>query len=149
MRRFLAVLFLLAASAAQAAPPPAPPEAVRSVALELTRAFNARDLNAYSRLFAPDVRVYYGGRLMAPNKRAWIASVARGFVSRVLRNKPLNIGLGEDTIIIFELSSDNPKGPLTEEIAVLRAASYTLRGGKIVEVRFLGGASYLIDGKVG
>src|SRR5688572_27598469 len=125
MRYNLALQFLIGASAVQAVPPPEPSQAIRSVALELTRAFNSRDLNAYSRLFASDVKVHYGDRLMAANKRAWIAHVARGFGSRVQRNTPLNIGLGQNTIIIFELSSDNPKG-LAEGIAVPRAASYKL-----------------------
>ena len=148
MKQYRAITLLSWAAAAQAAPPPAPPSNVRAVALELTRAFNARDLRSYSQLFAPDVKVFWEGRMVAKDKRTWIAQVADGFKKRSQRNRPLNVGLGQNTVLIFELSSDNPKGQLQEGIAVPRAASYKLRGSQIIEVRFLGGASYLIDGKV-
>jgi hypothetical protein len=144
-RRALLLLWLLVPlGSAQASPPPGPPPGVLRIASEITRAFNSRNIVLYDKLFAPKLKVYFDGQLVAKDKSAWMSRVSEEFRTRLQHSSVLNVGVGADSVLIFEMRSDNPKGGTMEGIATPQASAYRIEGGRIVEARFLARASYLL-----
>jgi len=146
MRTVILIMLGLAASASVlAAPPPPPPpgrvELISNFFNSAPTALPARDLDAWSRYISPDVKVYFGEKLLFSSRADWLADLnsPKGLGGERIRSSLGRLQyyeLADGGIRVLEWSYPYAKGAVFHGVEPYRFVTYYFDQTQLVRVVF-------------